>query len=458
MKPVEIEKYSLSEIKARNHVIIKAHVNKVLFIIFLLLLCEGALRKWIFPELSKPLFFVKDIFIIYLYFYLAFKNKFPVNSWMSLTWGFVFFLYVLMALQVLFNELPFIVGLYGWRNYVLYIPLAFVIEYYMDSQSLRKLGRLICYASYPITLLAFSQYLSPTDAYVNKNVGTDNFTEIFTVADGVVRPSSTFAFTSGFVLYIGILAVFLVYNFFLKDKKFINGLWFVATVFALISCLAFSGSRSAYATIGTQVIFLVLSSFFLMRKKEGFQIIFYTIAAVLLGTILFNVVFDKQKELIIKRQDIAASAEGSVFSRIADIVIDPEALMQADLSTLGVGLGLGSGGGAYLATGVNQFNLAETEWGRIIMEAGVILGFGYILFRLSLTINLLLSSVRTLFNSSNPSCMVAFVYVGVSLAIGGTTGNGMTYSFTWLFFGVSLAMNKSLTKSPLTWNNYIETI
>lgn len=447
LKPVAVEKYSLSEIKDRNHVVVKEHVNKVIFIIFLLLLCEGALRKWIFPELSKPLFFIKDVFIIYLYFYLAFKNKFPINSWMSITWGFVFFLYVLMGLQVLFNELPFIVGIYGWRNYVLYIPLAFVIEFYMDSHSLRRLGRLICYSSFPIALLAFSQYLSPTDAYVNKNVGTDNFTEIFTVGEGVVRPSATFAFTSGFALYIGVLAVFLVYNFFLKDKKFISGIWFAATVFALISCLAFSGSRGAYATIGTQVIFLVLSSFFLMRKREGFQIIFYTIAAVFLGAILFNVIFDKQKELILKRQDTATQAEGTIYSRIADMVISPEALMQADLTTLGTGLGLGSGGGAYLATGVNQFNLAETEWGRILMEAGVILGFGYILFRVGLTINLFLSSIRTLFNTSNPSSMVAFVYVGVNLAIGSTTGNGMTYSFTWIFFGVVLAINKSLVKS-----------
>lgn len=445
LKPIEIEKFSLSEIKERNHVIVKEHVNKVLFIIFALLLCEGALRKWIFPELSKPLFFVKDVFIIYLYIYLAFKNKFPINSWMSITWGFVFFLYVLMGMQVLINELPFIVGMYGWRNYVLYIPLAFVIEYYMDSQALRRLGRLICYSAFPISLLALSQYLSPTDAYVNKNVGLDNFTEIFVVGEGVVRPSATFAFTSGFVLYIGALVMFLVYNFFLKDKKFINGIWFAATVFALISCLAFSGSRSAYVTIGTQVSFLVLASFFLMRRKEGFQIIFYTITAVLLGAILFNVLFDKQKELIIKRQETATNAEGSVFKRIADMVIDPEALLQAELSTLGVGLGLGSGGGAYLATGVNQFNLAETEWGRILMEAGVIIGFGYIVFRLALTLNLFISSLRTLFSSTNPSALVSFVYVGVSLAIGSTTGNGMTYSFTWLFFGVALAMNKTLS-------------
>ena len=439
-----IEEYSLADIKDRNHELVKSHVNKVIFIIFLLLLCEGALRKWILPELSKPLFFIKDIFVIYLYIYLIIKNKLPVNAWITTTWVFTFFLYILMSLQVLLTDLPVIVGIYGWRNYVLYIPLVFVIEFYMDAHALRKLGRLICYGSFPITILAFLQFLSPSDAYINKNVGTDNVAEIFTVADGVVRPSGTFSFTAGFVLYIGALVVFIVYNFFLKDKKFMNGSVLLATVFAMISCVAFSGSRSAYVALGTQILFLVLASFFLMKKKRGFQIIFYTIAAVFFGAMLFNVVFERQKELILKRQIAAENAEGSIIKRLGDTVINPEALLQADLTSIGVGLGMGSGGGAYLATGSTKFNLAETEWGRVLMEAGVIMGAAYILFRVSLTLNLFLSSVRTLFASSNPAALVAFVYVAVNLAIGSTTGNGMTYSFTWLFLGVALAINKTL--------------
>lgn len=436
--------YSLSDIKARNHLIVKAHVNKVLYIIFLLLIFEGALRKWIFPELSKPLFFSKDIFILYLYGYLLLKKKLPSNVWMSLAWFFALVLYILVGLQVLFYEVPVEVGFYGWRNYVLYIPLAFLIEGYMDIASLKKIGKLFCYLSVPICILAFIQYKSGTTDYINKNVGNENFSEVFTVGNGIVRPSSTFAFTAGFVLYLGTILIFLVFNFFLKQDKFLNKTWFIVTVCAFVTCLALSGSRGAYVSCGAQIGFLILGSVFLMRSKQGFKIIFYTITALVLFAISFNLLFEEQRDLILARQANASSSEGNFLDRMSDNIINWDALMESNLTTLGVGLGLGSGGGAYLVSGVSQFNLAETEWGRILMEAGVILGFGYILYRVSLTISLFTNSLRALFASSNPTPMVAFAFVAVNLMIGPTTGNGMTYSFTWIFLGVALAINKNL--------------
>ncbi len=436
--------YSLSDIKARNHVVVKAHVNTVLFIIFLLLIFEGALRKWIFPELSKPLFFSKDVFIIYLYGYLFLKKKLPSNAWMSLAWFFAFALYVLVGLQILFYEVPFAVGLYGWRNYVLYIPLAFLIEDYMDMVGLRKIGKMFCYLSIPICILAFLQYNSSSSDYINKNVGTENFSEIFTVGNGIVRPSSTFAFTAGFVMYIGTLLIFLVYNFFLKQDKFLNKAWFVITICTFVTCLALSGSRGAYLSCGLQIGFLILGSVFLMRNKQGFKIIFYTLIALVAFIISFNLIFEEQRDLILARQANASISEGGVLNRVSESIVNIDALMESNLSTLGAGLGLASGGGAYLVSGVSQFSLVETEWGRILMEAGVLLGLGYIFYRVSLSLTLFLNSVRALFASSNPTPMVSFAFVAVNLAIGQTTGNGITYSFTWLFLGVALAINKNL--------------
>jgi hypothetical protein len=433
-----------SDIRERTHQIVKEHVNKILFIIFFLLLYEGAIRKWIFPELSKPLFFVKDMFIFYLYIYLILKNKLPTNSWMSLAWFFSFVLMVLVALQILFNQLPFPVGIYGWRNYIFYIPMSFIIQQYMDVKSLKNIGMLFFYSSIVIVVIAFFQYRSPANAYINKNVGTDNFTEIFTVWEGVVRPSATFAFTTGFVLFINAYIVFLVFNFFLKKDKFLNNTKFIIALFVLITCIALSGSRGAYISTAIQLSGLILSSLFLIKKKSGFSIILYSIIGVTIFVLMFNFVFTRQRDLILKRQEIASQAEGSIWNRISEIIINPEALMQANLTNIGTGLGLGSGGGAYLATGVTEFALSETEWGRVIMEAGVVMGVAYILFRIGLTVSLFLGSIRALMASYNPTALVAFLYIAVNLLVGSTTGNGMTYSFTWLFLGVSLAINKNL--------------
>ncbi|TAH24853.1 MAG: hypothetical protein EAZ07_08670 [Cytophagales bacterium] len=443
----EEKPYRLNDIKITNFEYIQSHVNKVLYIIFFLLLTEGILRKWLLPSLDKPLFFIKDIFILYLYLYLALKRKFPANIWSLIALMFMFLFLLLINIHYLVMDLPVLVGFYGWRNYVLYIPLAFIIQTYVNNKALKNIGKMFLWGSIPITIIAFFQYLSPKDAYINKNVGLNTSSEIFIVADGVVRPSGTFAFTTGLVLFTGALFIFIIYNFFLKKEKVVGKLFFYISVFSLIASIALSGSRSAYVSLGGQIAFLTIGSLLLLRKREGFNIISYIITGSVLFLLVYNTFFEKQKDLILKRQEIATNAEGSIFNRLSDMVINLEAINQSNLSPIGAGLGLGSGGGSHLALGVNQFTLSETEWGRNLLEAGVFLGVSYILFRLALTLYLLFESIKTLIYTSNPTPLVAFFYVGVNLFIGPTTGNGLTYSFTWIFLGVALAINKVILEN-----------
>ena len=62
----------------------------------------------------------------------------------------------------------------------------------------------------------------------------------------------------------------------------------------------------------------------------------------------------------------------------------------------GYGLGIGTNGGAKFLTGSTMFLLTESEWGRIILESGPILGLAFVLWRTLLTAKLGLVSYQQL--------------------------------------------------------------
>ena len=56
-------------------------VRKLLWVYFWLLLLEGALRKWIVPQLSNPLLVIRDPFVLAIYYYALRAHVFPRNGW-----------------------------------------------------------------------------------------------------------------------------------------------------------------------------------------------------------------------------------------------------------------------------------------------------------------------------------------------------------------------------------------
>lgn len=416
-------------------------IRMLIFIVFVLLIVEGALRKWVLPSLSSPIFFIKDVVIVYIYFLVYKHRRMMADAFMALTVLMGFMFYLLATAQAFILSYSLTIASYGWRNYCLYIPFSLIIAKFSRFEDIKKIAKFTCIAAIPIAVLVYLQYSSPKDSYINKNVGGDK-SEIFTVVDDVVRPSGPFSFNTGMSNYTAFLFVTLMFNFFLGRKKFLQPLLFYACVFAFFVCLACSGSRGAYLAIGIEMGFLLFASIFLLKKKEGFQIIASSVLIILLAVVLFNFVFERQLSLILRRQEIASQAEGSIIKRALGAFIDFESLLNSNLTFLGSGMGLGSGGGGYLATGTKVFLLAETEWARHLQEAGIFMGLIYIFFRIGLTITLLKNVLGALFKGSTPIPMLFFSVVLINLLIGPITGNGIAYSFNWILVGISMAVNK----------------
>ena len=55
-------------------------IVRLIFLLFLLLIFEGALRKWVLPGLSNPLLFIRDPFLLAIYIKALQQRRIATNS------------------------------------------------------------------------------------------------------------------------------------------------------------------------------------------------------------------------------------------------------------------------------------------------------------------------------------------------------------------------------------------
>ena len=114
------------------------------------------------------------------------------------------------------------------------------------------------------------------------------------------------------------------------------------------------------------------------------------------------------------------------------------------------GFGLGSGilGAVAAITGDRHFALAETEWDRIVLELGPLLGLLFIGLRVVLVAWLLRRALIANRMFGNPSGLVLFGFVGPHLLVGQVTMSGQGAMFAWLFVGLILAATNPWSPPP----------
>lgn len=104
----------------------------------------------------------------------------------------------------------------------------------------------------------------------------------------------------------------------------------------------------------------------------------------------------------------------------------------------GMGMGMGTNVGAKILTGTNEvFLISEGEWGRVIGEMGVILGFAVILIRISLVFNLLRQSWGVIGKGNVlPWMLLSF---GLIIILQGQWAQPTSLGFAVIAAGITLA-------------------
>ena len=416
------------------------YIRVLIWLYLVLLLLEGALRKWIVPPLSDPLLIVRDPVVIAIYVLALRARIFPSNGYV-ISLGVIAFLSMLASVIVLSTYFPMKlileVTLYGFRSNFLHLPLIFVMGTVMDEEDVKKIGWFILIGMIPMSLLMMAQFKATPDSFINRAAGLGEGLQL-TAGGGKIRPAGTFSFTSGPVFYVAVATAFVVYG---ALSRFTYKLWLlVASTVALVIAAAVSGSRGCVAS-ALLVIAAILV--ILLIKPKAVNQFGRILLIVVIGAVIISrlPIFKEGVDILSDRfTSSAEAADTTVIRGMVDRTISgfTEGLTNLDKPPLfGYGLGIGTAGGARFLIGRGAFLLSENEWTRVLFESGPILGLAFLFWRTALTLRLGYLSILLLKRGAIlPILLFASAFAGL---LNGQLGQPTNLGFAAFLSGLCLA-------------------
>jgi hypothetical protein len=367
-------------------------VRRLIWTYFVLLIFEGALRKWILPGWSTVLLVVRDPIVVAIYLLAA--KQFP---WRSRLVPVSIVLAALCLLTSVAGEhfTPFVAA-YGLRVNFLHLPLIFVIPYYMDREHVVHMGKWAMIFSLLIVWMMSRQFDGSIESPWNVGAGGTLGGQLKAGVGDKARASGPFAFITGPVLFFPIVAAF-IFNALTYRKQVGMVLLVLATAGALLAIpVSISRSLLMGMIVTTTCYFIVIFSKPRLFKGGMKAAILLLIVLLIVGA---TQLFQDSSTYLGFRWRSATTESGGFFVAIvgrllSEVTISLDLLLNIPL--FGLGIGVGTNVGSYILTGEHAFLLSEGEWGRIVLESGPILGLAFIMVRVSIGYILLIRSLQSL--------------------------------------------------------------
>lgn len=359
----------------------RTRLVRLLWLYFALLIVEGALRKWVFPELSDVLLVARDP-VAAVILLLAIRDGYLPNVSLTrmLAWLLPLFA-VLGVLQVVTQGLPLPVFAFGLRTYFLHPPLIFVMALVLTPRDVRQVVLVTLVAAIPIAWLMTQQFNADRFAWINRGTGEGGLQIVSSM--GRIRPAGPFSYISGPVFFYVMTMACLVASH-LRGMR-VPLLLQACGWGTLVVAAAVSGSRSLIAgliPVGLAVVFALLKRPGLMGPLAKATIVAAGVTMLVLG---FTVVQDGLE--VLDSRIVESGGTREIAQRSSDLyVMTQTAWFEAPLMGRGIGFGTNT---ANAFVGARVFRFGETEWARILFEAGPILGGAYLFWRAWLALRLL---------------------------------------------------------------------
>jgi len=359
-------------------------LKKLFWAYFLLLIFEGTLRKWIFPQLSAPLLLVRDPVALMIVFEAYRENKWP-EKWSAVTGVLAAVLLGICVIQLIAGNNPWFAALYGLRSYLLPFPVAFIMGENLDEQDLREFGYATLLILLPMTLLEIAQYLAPPGSFLN--IGAYEGAEQIRYIGQHVRASGTFSFVSGPTSYCPLAAAFILYGFVSGKVAPKWLLWSAA--FALLLSVPVVGSRSLVFVLGAVAVCAAIGA--LCGVTQLFQSLRFAIPLLAIAFLVSLLpIFSQASVSLHQRFAQASHSEGSITQAAQERTVGSMlySIENTDFSSHAFGQGMGAGAAAItkLTQGEVQFIAGESEFDRILYELGPFPGLFFAVFRFLLTL------------------------------------------------------------------------
>jgi hypothetical protein len=422
----------------------RQHAVRVLALIYLVLVLDGVARKYLLPEYSRPLIFLRDPFVIYLYVHALRHSFIKVSAFLMIGLFISILAMVAVFVQFLETGTPLDFAIFGFRQYFVLLPLPFVMVKILRGQDLRRFFHLNLLLISAMAPLMVAQVISPTDSWVNVGLGSSIIFEGLNYGD-YIRASGFFT-PGGVALFLDLLgAIIVIVTIMPRRERPCSGPFLIVATLAFGVCVAVSGNRGAIVGLLLVGIGTILTVF-LTRSRTGLRALLFPFFLIGSALIVSIVLFPAQYEAIYERW-IEANYESTggdfaifvrAFNEFADFTrIIPTTPLQ------GEGLGTATNGYLQLYRHAEIMENAENDWSRHIIDLGSIVGICYIGFRVAFTFYLGLVGILAAIRTGDPTAWILFCAGGFTIFNGQISAQSTINGFGWFVAGLILAASKN---------------
>ena len=360
--------------------------QRTLYLVMLLMVFEGALRKWFFPGYQAQIYFLKDaLLLVALAGYIVARP--PPGSHEPLVRNLKALLFIsscFFLLQIANPNSPStLVGVIGFKNYMLYAVLLFIVPYAFNSTTdlIEKLKfYMICMI--PVALLALVQFSLPVDHFLNTYV-QHNAEAQLSIAAVTGFGDTNYARTTGTFSYIGGFGTFLVAMFNLglafvigSRQDFRRNIIPYALLGATTIAVFTTGSRATViGTLGTLPIALFIAMWAGLIRSQ----LFIRLAAV--GGVIAIGIFYFARDAIEVFSHRMTEGDETVARLLSPIMELLEVIQSTPIFGLGIGVNSNSTGSIMGVKDVSEMwwlggRVFEDETARVMQDVGL---FGFAL-------------------------------------------------------------------------------
>ncbi|WP_036479473.1 hypothetical protein [Myxosarcina sp. GI1] len=339
---------------------------------------EGALRKWGLPQASQLIYFLKDFILIgaYLSYFFAgsrSNHHFAVKN--RTIEGFVYITTIWCLFQAFNPALGSpIIGFFGIRNYLIYVPLMWMLpSLFASEEELYKYLRAYLLLLIPVGLLAIAQYFSPPSSPLN--VYAADMEQEIALSGGAVRVTGTFSYIGGYTTYLMTCLCLLIPMISRRQTRLWEWLTIIEIMLIAITSLM-TGSRALII-----LSILLLAGYFYLEASKNITDLINSFKKFLVPAIAAFAVVTIKFATAVNTFEARAAKSDDIVPRIINIFTEPFRFM--GLTPYGYGSGATFQANAvirsllHLPQGQAIRVYYEAEPGRVTLELGMV---GFVLW------------------------------------------------------------------------------
>jgi hypothetical protein len=414
--------------------------------VFVLIVFEGALRKWVFPWAQAEIYLVKDAILlaVYLGFLLDSRRTILPARGAGAVKVLLVASFLFGVLEVFNPNSPSVlVGLMGLKAYFLYAPVAFILPYVFKSREhLFILIRRYIVMAIPVAVLGFLQIMAGPESSLNTYVSHSEDTPALLARFGnedLVRTAGTFSYVSGYTAFLGFIGFLAIGYNMAQGWRLKNNMMPLLALTLVVGAMFTTGSRAPVYTLlaASPVILWLAATSRVLPGRTAMRLI-------CLVPIMALIAVNASPEAFQAFMQRAGEADSTFMRMFSPIDQTVGALSNAPALGMGIGTTHPSAMtimGVELPWWLSDDLLTEEEMARVTVELGLIGLLVTYLVRLLVAV----FAVRRATSFKDPAYRALGIALAVHLAVGIITPiilNATAGLYYWSSLGVLLAMQR----------------